>query len=243
MTLGSEPSALIEHLQQGDIAVTGQFMWGSNYTFLCNVTYQEQIVQAVYKPVRGERPLWDFPNESLAGREVAAYLLSEAGHWGFVPPTVFRRTGPVGPGSLQGYIEHDPDYHYFEFTEEDKARLRSTVLFDVIVNNTDRKAGHILVDPDGKLWLIDHGVCFHVEPKLRTVIWDFAGLQLTSEEIAQLETLEPQLLPEEALFQQLSHYLSHREIRAIRDRIGETLEEGKFPFPRSDRYSMPWPPV
>jgi len=243
MTLGSDPAALIEHLQQGEITVTGQFMWGSNYTFLCNVTYQEQNIQAVYKPVRGERPLWDFPKESLAGREVAAYLLSEAGNWKIVPPTVFRNEGPVGAGSLQGYVEHDPDYHYFEFTEADKARLRPTVLFDVIANNTDRKAGHILVDPDGKLWLIDHGVCFHVEPKLRTVIWDFAGYPLASEEIAQLRHLAPQLQPEQALFRHLSDYLSLREIRAIRDRISETLESGTFPLPRSDRYSMPWPPV
>jgi uncharacterized repeat protein (TIGR03843 family) len=243
MDLGSDSTVLIEHLQYGQIDVTGQFMWGSNYTFLCDVSYKGQVLQAVYKPVRGEKPLWDFPNESLAGREVAAYLVSEHGDWKMVPPTVFRHEAPVGPGSLQGYIEHDPDYHYFQFSEQDKARVRPAVLFDVVANNTDRKAGHILVDSNGKLWLIDHGVCFHVEPKLRTVIWDFAGQALSEAEITQLTDLNIKLQPDGPLYQQLCDYLNRREIQAIRARIGETLQAGTFPFPRQDRYSMPWPPV
>jgi uncharacterized repeat protein (TIGR03843 family) len=243
MVLGSDSTVLIEHLRYGQIDVTGQFMWGSNYTFLCDVIYKDQVLQAVYKPVRGERPLWDFPNETLAGREVAAYLVSEYGNWNMVPPTVFRHEAPVGPGSLQGYIEHDPDYHYFQFSEQDKARVRPAALFDVVANNTDRKAGHILVDPNGKLWLIDHGVCFHVEPKLRTVIWDFAGQPLTEDETAQLEALNAKLLPDEPLYLQLCDYLSRREIQAIRGRIEETLQTGIFPLPRPDRHSMPWPPV
>jgi uncharacterized repeat protein (TIGR03843 family) len=243
MILNSDPAILIDHLLYGEIQITGQFMWGSNYTFLCDVTYKGQIYQGVYKPVRGERPLWDFPNETLAGREVAAYLVSEGGNWKMVPPTVFRQEGPVGPGSLQSYVEHDSDYHYFQFSEEDKAKVRPAVLYDVVANNTDRKSGHFLVDPDGKLWLIDHGVCFHVEPKLRTVVWDFAGQPLTEQEHAQLENLDLQLLPEKKLYQQLCEYLSRREIQAIRDRIEITLHAGVFPFPLQDRYSMPWPPV
>jgi uncharacterized repeat protein (TIGR03843 family) len=243
MVLNSDPTVLIEVLQHGEIHVTGQFMWGSNYTFLCDVTYKEQVIQAIYKPVRGERPLWDFPNETLSGREVAAYLLSEGGNWHLVPPTVFRQQAPVGPGSLQSYVEHDPEYHYFQFSEEDKARVRPVVLFDVVANNTDRKAGHILIDPNGKLWLIDHGVCFHVEPKLRTVLWEFAGQSLTADEKSQLEALKAKLLPEKELYQQLCNYLSRREIQAICDRIDATLQAGIFPLPRQDRYSMPWPPV
>jgi len=243
MILGSDPAGVIDHLQHGQIDITGQFMWGSNYTFLCNVSFREQVIQAVYKPVRGERPLWDFPSETLAGREVAAYLVSEGGHWNMVPPTVFRQEGPSGPGSLQLYIEHDPDYHYFQFSAEDKARVRPVVLFDIVANNTDRKAGHILIDSSSKMWLIDHGVCFHVEPKLRTVIWDFAGQPLAQEEADQLKLLVVNLLPEKALYEQLCNYLTRREIQAIRDRIGETLQASRFPFPRQDRYSMPWPPV
>lgn len=243
MLLSSERAFLIEHMHQGEMQVTGQFMWGSNYTFLCDVTYNGQVLQAVYKPVRGERPLWDFPSETLAGREVAAYLLSEGGNWNMVPPTVFRQQAPVGPGSLQFYIEHDPDYHYFQFSRADKARVRPAALFDVVANNTDRKAGHVLVDPDSKLWLIDHGVCFHVEPKLRTVIWDFAGQPLTAQEIDQLEALNAKLTPGKELYQEISDFLSRREIQAICDRIATTLKEGIFPFPRQDRYSTPWPPV
>lgn len=243
MVPSTDPAFVIELLQYGKMQITGQFMWGSNYTFLCDVTYQGQISQGIYKPVRGERPLWDFPTASLAGREVAAYLLSEGGSWHLVPDTVFRQEAPVGPGSLQSYVEHDPEYHYFEFSKEDKARVRPVVLFDVVANNTDRKAGHILVDPNHRLWLIDHGVCFHIEPKLRTVLWEFAGQPLTEQEIAQLQGLLANLLPDAPLSQQLADYLSRPEIQAIVERIETTLQEGMFPFPRQDRHSMPWPPV
>ena len=238
-----DQSLMIEQLARGEIAVTGQFMWGSNYTFFCDVNYQGNTVPGVYKPVRGERPLWDFPSESLAGREVAAYLLSEAGGWGMVPPTVFRGDGPAGPGSLQLYIEHDPEYHCLKFTPEDKARTRPVALFDVVANNTDRKAGHVLIGEDGHVWLIDHGVCFHVQPKLRTVIWDFAGQPLTDEETAQLESLREKLAPQAELYNALTPYLSRREIMAIAGRIDRLLEAGCFPHPSQEWPSTPWPPV
>lgn len=243
MISGVDQETIITLLQTGEMDVTGQFMWGSNYTFLCDVSNQEHSVQGVYKPVRGERPLWDFPSETLAGREVAAYLLSEAGGWHLVPPTVFRQQGPAGPGSLQLYIEHDPDYHFYQFTSEDKTRTRPVALFDVVLNNTDRKAGHILVDKDENFWLIDHGVCFHVEPKLRTVIWDFAGLSLKEEEINQLSNLKDKLSSDSELTRQISRYLTRREIQAIINRINSTLQTGNFPKPIQDRYSVPWPPV
>ncbi len=238
-----DQATVIEHLEHGEIAVTGQFMWGSNYTFFCDVTYEGQTLPGVYKPVRGERPLWDFPSESLSGREVAAYLLSEGGGWGMVPPTVFRQDGPAGPGSLQLYIEHDPDYHCLKFTPEDKARTRPVALFDVVANNTDRKAGHVLIGEDGHVWLIDHGVCFHVQPKLRTVIWDFAGEPLSADECAQLTSLREKLALQEDLYQALSNYLSRREISAIGNRIDHLLEEGRFPYPSEEWPSTPWPPV
>lgn len=236
-------SLILECLTQGTITVEGQFMWGSNYTFLCQVENQDCRVQAVYKPVRGERPLWDFPSETLSGREVAAFLVSHAGGWDLVPPTVFRSEGPTGPGSLQYYIEHDPEYHYFNFTPEDKARLRPVALFDAVINNTDRKGGHILKDPDDNLWLIDHGVCFHAEPKLRTVIWDFAELPLTPEETSQLEALNAKLEKGCPLRSELGNFLSAREIQALAARIEQLLGAGVFPQPDSDRYALPWPPV
>jgi uncharacterized repeat protein (TIGR03843 family) len=234
---------IMECLNLGTISVEGQFMWGSNYTFLCQVEYQDFSLQAVYKPVRGERPLWDFPSETLSGREVVAFLVSQAGGWDFVPPTVYRHEALAGPGSVQYYIKHDPEYHYFNFSPEDKARLRPVALFDAVINNTDRKGGHILKDPDDKLWLIDHGVCFHTEPKLRTVIWDFAEQPLKSEEINQLQALKEKLEQGTSLYKKLSNYLSPREIQAMCARIVGLLESIIFPAPTSDRYALPWPPV
>jgi uncharacterized repeat protein (TIGR03843 family) len=236
-------SLILECLQLGTITVEGQFMWGSNYTFLCQVEYLESSIQAVYKPVRGERPLWDFPSETLSGREVAAFLISQAGGWDFVPSTVYRQEAPAGPGSLQYHIEHDPEYHYFNFTPEDKARLRPIALYDAVINNTDRKGGHILKDPDDKLWLIDHGVCFHAEPKLRTVIWDFAGQPLSPEAVEQLQHLKSKLSPGASLRTDLDNYLSLREIQAMCARIDLLLETKTYPMPTSERYAIPWPPV
>ena len=218
-------------------------MWGSNYTFLCNLTYQNHQLKAVYKPVRGERPLWDFPNETLAGREVAAYLVSEYAGWDFVPLTIYRQDAPSGPGSLQQYIEHDPEHHYFKFTPEERQLLRSVAVFDAVINNTDRKGGHVMVDNQGKLWLIDHGVCFHTQPKLRTVIWDFAGQPLPTAEIERIRALHGMLNPEQPLHQELCQYLSLHELRATQQRITDLLEEGVFPSPVEERYSYPWPPV
>jgi uncharacterized repeat protein (TIGR03843 family) len=238
-----EQPLILECLNRGAITVEGQFMWGSNYTFFCQVEYQQQKFKAVYKPVRGERPLWDFPSETLSGREVAAYLVSQAGGWHLVPPTVYRTEGPAGPGSLQYFIEHDPEYHYFNFSSEDKARLRPVALFDAVVNNTDRKGGHILKDPDGNLWLIDHGVCFHAEPKLRTVVWDFAEQPFTSEEINLLKTFDHRLEKGTLLRSELETYLSNREIQALSARIARLLREGAFPQQAADRYAIPWPPV
>src|SRR5258707_8853203 len=144
--------------QDGELELKGQFMLGSNYTFLVDVHYQGETYPAVYKPSRGEQPLWDFPENTLAQREVAAYLLSEALGFHFVPFTTLYSDGPHGPGSLQQYIEYDPDYHYFNFSEEDKACLKPVVFFDLLCNNADRKGSHVFFDRDAhKLWAIDHG--------------------------------------------------------------------------------------
>lgn len=243
MTSPEEKKMILESLTRGEIALEGQFMWGSNYTFLCEITHQGTSIKAVYKPTQGERPLWDFPSETLARRETAAYLVSEAGGWQMVPPTVYRQEGPAGPGSLQLYIEHDPDHHYFTFTSKETQRLRPVALFDAVINNTDRKGGHILLGPEDKLWLIDHGICFHIQPKLRTVVWDFAGEPLSDEACQRIGGLGEKLAAGQEFHGKLADYLSRAEIQAMTARINVLLETGVYPHPTDRRYSTPWPPV
>lgn len=243
MVLPLEKELLLACLLNGELTVEGQFMWGSNYTFLCDLKQDGCSIKAVYKPVRGERPLWDFPSQTLAGREVAAYLVSEAAGWHFVPPTVYRQVAPAGDGSVQMFIEHDPQLHYFNLTSVQRKQLRPVALFDSIINNTDRKGGHILLDAEQKFWLIDHGLCFHPEPKLRTVIWDFAGQQFNAEETILIKNLQQQLMPGQMLRTQLEPYLSPIDIRATIMRIDQLLTKGVFPSPLEGRYSYPWPPV
>lgn len=234
-------------LLRGDMEIRGEFMWGSNYTFLALVTNGNETVQGVYKPTRGERPLWDFPPATLARREVAAYLVSEALGWRLVPPTVYRKQGPLGPGSLQLYIEHDSEYHYFTFSDEDRQRLRPVVAFDLLINNADRKGSHVMIDPDGHLWLIDHGVCFHVEDKLRTVIWDFVGQPLGEDLCSSLAEFHNKLSDtaegESALFQTLKPYLSRGEIKALRNRAEKLVTHSVFPPPDPYRRPYPWPQI
>lgn len=243
MTTHPDDALILKTLQTGEIKVEGQFMWGSNYTLLCDVTCEEEILKAVYKPTQGERPLWDFPGETLAGREVAAYLISQYGHWNFVPPTVYRKDGPSGAGSFQLFIEHDPEYHYFKFSPEDREKLKPVALFDAVINNTDRKGGHVLVDSEKHFWLIDHGVCFHAQPKLRTVIWDFANQPIPEKLCQQITELRQKLLPGQTLHTELSAYLSSVEIIAMIGRINKLLKERVYPQPFDKRYSYPWPPV
>jgi hypothetical protein len=239
---------IIELLQTGKITVEGEFIWGSNYTFLVNAELEGKIVKAVYKPTRGERPLWDFPAASLAKREAAAYWVSQALGWELVPPTVYRKKAPIGAGSLQLYIEHDPNYHYFNFTEEDRQRLRPTVTFDLLINNADRKGSHILVDKDHHFWLIDHGVCFHVEDKLRTVIWDFVGEPIPEELISSLNqflsTLQSGSNEGTTMISSLlEQYLTRGEIRALARRAQLLIHSGVFPGIPVDRRPYPWPAI
>jgi uncharacterized repeat protein (TIGR03843 family) len=239
--------AILKALRSGKILVKGEFLWGSNYTFLVQIEHAGENLAGVYKPTRGERPLWDFPVATLARREVAAYLVSEALGWRFVPPTVYRRDGPAGPGSLQLYVEHDPEYHYFNFSPEDLQRLRPVALFDLIINNADRKGSHILVDQDQHLWLIDHGICFHEEDKLRTVIWDFAGEPFPDELCSALSDFLQKLTPRadgpSALAKALQPYLNSREIKALADRSRRMLLTSRFPPPNPYRRPYPWPQI
>ena len=233
--------ALILALEHGEITLKGQFMLGSNYTFLVTVRHAGEEIPAVYKPMRGEQSLWDFPEASLAGREVAAYLVSEALGFGFVPFTLLR-DGPFGPGSLQQYIEHNPNIHYFTLKPADRPRLRPVALFDLLVNNADRKGGHILLQKrTRKLYLIDHGLCFHAEDKLRTVIWDFAGEVIPLELISAMEMFRSLLRLN--LSAALQPYLTPQELAALDVRLEALLASPVFPAPPEDRRSFPYPPL
>jgi hypothetical protein len=228
---------LQQALQHGGLELKGQFMLGSNYTFLVDVTYADQTYPAVYKPKRGEQPLWDFPESSLAHREVAAYLISEALGLHIVPFTILREDGPYGAGSLQQFIEYDPEYHYFNFTSEDKQLLKPVVLFDLLINNADRKGGHVFFENEThKLFAIDHGICFHVEDKLRTVLWDFGGQKIPDEVLSALSKIT-KLLPS------LEPYLSPEERSALCTRAESLLKKRLFPRQPRDRRAMPWPPL
>jgi uncharacterized repeat protein (TIGR03843 family) len=233
---------IISILTHGKIHIAGRFLWGSNYTFLVEVKSSEETLAAVYKPSRGERPLWDFPRETLAAREVAAYLTSHALGWDLVPPTVLRQEGPAGPGSLQLYVDAEPEYHYFNFSDEEKQRLRPVALFDLLINNADRKGGHVLMGPDGHIWSIDHGVCFHHEDKLRTVIWDFANEFIPENLIADTQKFYQLLLHDVELQQKYTDLLSEKEFKALIRRTERVLEDRCFPRPSSGR-PYPWPMV
>lgn len=240
MVMPAAQNDLKTALQNGTLELKGQFMLGSNYTFLVTVHYKDHELQAVYKPSKGEQPLWDFPESTLAKREVAAYIVSKALGWDFVPFTTLRDEGPFGPGSLQQYIEYDPNYHYFNFTDEDKARLQSTALFDLLCNNADRKGSHVIIEEGTrKLWLIDHGLCFHEEDKLRTVIWDFAGEPVPAELAKSIAILAS----DQNLLTDLQPYLSPREISALLARADALVSFGIFPYPPENRRVFPYPPV
>jgi uncharacterized repeat protein (TIGR03843 family) len=229
-------------LNTGEIALEGEFLWGSNYTLLVTVDCGDERIKAVYKPTRGVRPLWDFDADSLARREVLAYIVSEELGWRLVPPTVFRKTGPLGPGSLQLFVEHDPEYHFFNFSAEDRMRLRPSAVFDVLINNADRKGGHFLLDDQQHIWLIDHGICFHEEPKLRTVIWEFMDEPIAAALVEAIGTLGDDLASGQPVRGRLTGLLSDREIDALVERARSIASDPVFPTP-SDGRPYPWPPV
>lgn len=233
----TKPHQLQTAFQRGDLEIKGQFTLGSNYTFLVEVAYQGQKIPAVYKPTRGEQPLWDFEENTLALREVAAYLVSEALGFHIVPFTALRDDGPYGAGSLQQFIEHDLDYHYFNFTPEDKLLLKPVVLFDLLVNNADRKGGHVFFSADEhRLFAIDHGICFHEDDKLRTVLWDFGGQAIPDDLLSRL-TLNSNLIAD------LQPYLSPNEVLALQSRADSILKRRIFPRQPRDRRAIPWPPL
>jgi uncharacterized repeat protein (TIGR03843 family) len=225
-------------LDGGEMEIQGRMPWSSNGTFLVTVASAGREVAAIYKPERGERPLWDFPG-GLFRREVAAFELAVALGWSVVPETVSRREGPLGPGSLQRFVDANFEQHYFTLLEDEPhhRQLRQMATFDVLANNADRKGGHCLIDTDGHIWGIDHGLCFHSEPKLRTVIWDFAGEPLDDDLLVDIARLGTCGLPEP-----LVALLTEDETEALADRVRTLLRTRRLPKPRSDR-AYPWPLV
>ena len=237
---GDEVAEVLAH---GDLEVLGRLRYSSNGAFLVQASAGGVEVPAVYKPRRGERPLWDFPDGTLGRREVAAYEVSHALGWGVVPVTVLRPDGPLGEGALQRFVDHDPEEHYFTLLPDHEARFREFAAFDVLVNNADRKGGHCLHDLANDVILgIDHGLTFHRAWKLRTVIWDFADEPLppaVGEDVCRVS--------EEAvdgpLARRLDGLLSPPELAALSVRAGDLGRAGRFPAPEPGYHSVPWPLV
>jgi hypothetical protein len=230
-------------LAQADIEVVGRLPYSSNGTFLVRCARGRERALAVYKPAAGETPLWDFPSETLHRREVAAYELSRWLGWHIVPPTILRTDAPLGPGALQHYVEHDPEQHFFTLLRDHRRDFRRLAFFDILTNNADRKAGHCLLDRAGRVWAIDHGLTFHVEPKLRTVIWDFAGQALPARERAAAMRVAGALEePGSELPRVLGSLLDSAELEALSRRAKTLSSKGTFPGPSSS-WAFPWPLV
>ena len=226
-------------LRDGDIDIEGRLVDASNATLYAAITKGDQSAHCVYKPIRGERPLWDFPDGTLAYREVAAYEVSEATGWDVVPPTVLRE-GPHGEGMVQLWIDVDERVGLADLVRQDHPALRRMALFDAVVNNADRKGGHLLPVPSGHVYGVDHGVCFSDEPKLRTVLWGWRGRRLVPEERAVLVALLADLGND--LGTTLRCLLAEHEVAATVRRVERLLSTNRFPHPSPDWPAVPWPP-
>ena len=235
-----EREAALRLLAEGTLTVVGRVVSASNATFQGVVRSGEAKATCIYKPVRGERPLEDFPDGTLWKRERAAYLLSDASGWDIVPPTVMRDEGPFGPGMAQLWIDADARADVWRMVNEPDERLRPIVLFDAIVNNADRKGGHLLPTASGHLYGVDHGICFAAEPKLRTILWDWRGEPIAPAELAVLRSLRRAL--EVPLCPQLAALLAPAEVHALETRLDRLLRTKAFPDPDPYRMAVPWPP-
>ncbi|MGF7235410.1 MAG: SCO1664 family protein [Frankia sp.] len=278
---GLERSAVLELLRDGEITVEGRLVDASNATLYCNIELGDRQGRCVYKPVLGERPLWDFPDGTLAGREVAAFLVSEAmsqparrppdesaepapiaaipvvrpapgapgarvgcppadgSDVGIVPPTVLRE-GPFGTGMAQLWIDVDVTVDLVTLTRSDDPRLRRIALFDAVINNADRKGGHLLPGPSGRVYGIDHGISFHAENKLRTLLWTWRGKRLSPADLALLGALRAEL--DDRLGDDLHALLTRAEVRALARRVDHLVTTGRFPQPSGEWPAIPWPP-
>ncbi len=240
-----DKSTALQLLREGELIVVGRLMTASNATFFAIVAGgapdpgPSNFASCVYKPTRGERPLYDFPDGTLACREVAAHAVSEASGWDIVPPTVMR-DGPFGEGMVQLWVEVDESVDIGDLISSDNPALRRIAVLDTVLNNADRKGGHLLPLPDGRILGIDNGLCFAVEPKLRTVLWRWRGQPLTDDECAVLSDLREQLAG--VLRQQLRPLLTAHEVKATARRIDDLLASGRLPRPDRNRPAIPWPP-
>lgn len=275
-TTEGDPQGLANLLAQADLTVEGQLSGASNATLLCWVDdrrnddpLSDEPIRCVYKPKRGERPLWDFPTGTLGRREVATYLLAESIGWGSIPVTVWREDGPFGPGMCQAWIDADSarpavdvvtpsevpegwrvvleaqtyDGQDVVLAHEDSEELQRIAVLDIITNNADRKGGHVLRSPLGNPQGIDHGLAFHVEPKLRTVLWGWAREPLDPAILRDLEALMSILEDRPQHSTEFGHYISKSEYSALLGRITHLLDTGKFPDPGPEHPALPWPPM
>ncbi|GAA4861568.1 SCO1664 family protein [Saccharopolyspora rosea] len=261
MLAGDSASELLRH---GRLDVQGRLVEASNATLFCAIEVDGMSAECVYKPVRGERPLWDFPDGTLAGREVASYLVSEALGWGLIPPTLLR-DGPFGPGMVQLWVDTDGDSELVDVVPPDEVpdgwlpvlrahdqrgdavvlahadheQLRRLAVLDVVINNADRKGGHILHAPDGRVLGVDHGVSLNTDDKLRTVLWGWIGDRLPDEAVDRVSELRALL--EGPLAAELAEHITPKEVQAISARIDRLLDEGVFPEPSGEWPAIPWP--
>lgn len=226
-------------LHTGEISVEGRLVDASNATLFVSITDGSSTTNAIYKPIAGERPLWDFPDGNLASRERAAYLVDRALGFNHIPLTILR-DGPFGLGMIQQWIDVDEDVDLEVFFREDDPQLRQVALLDAVINNTDRKIGHLLPSKDGHLYICDHGVTFHSDDKLRTVLWQWAGEPFTSEEITALQNLAMGI--DGDLSDELHSLITDYEVSALRSRIDNLLKTASFPHPNPEWPHIPWPP-
>ena len=232
------PSQIID---TGELNVVGRLVDASNATLFAKATLTlDAEIEVVYKPIAGERPLWDFPHGNLAQREVAAFKISQWGKFNCVPYTTLRE-GPFGLGAVQEWITSDDSIDIIELAQSQDERIRNLALFDVVVNNTDRKFGHILLNREGMILGCDHGVTFHQDFKLRTVIWQFAGKSITSLELAQLHEVKNEIA--KVHNEEIGQLLHSDEVDALVKRIDSLIENREFPLPSEDWPAVPWPPV
>lgn len=241
---GLTPDLGLDLVRTGELTVEGRLTAASNATLYCTVSDGARSAACVYKPVAGERPLWDFPDGTLAGREVSAYAVSEALGWSVVPPTV-HRDGPFGEGMVQLWVHGDTTVDLIALSREtDNRDLRRMAVFDAVINNSDRKIGHLLPTPGGHLYGCDHGVSFAEDYKLRTVLWQWQGQELDAEALEALEGVHDELRnPASALSVELERHLTGPEAYAVRRRVELLIHHRVHPYPAPDWPSVPWPPV
>lgn len=232
-----------ELLTRGTVTMRGMVPWSSNYTYLVTIEHGDETAHGIYKPQCGERPLWDFETGSLCRREVAAYELSAFLGFPNIPVTILRDDAPQGTGMLQQFVEHRRRENFFTIRDRCREDMQKIAVFDALINNTDRKGGHVLIDAHGLVWAIDHGVTFHQEPKLRTVIWDFVEEPIPEPLLKQLDKLRAALKAGEPIRRTLEDLLDRSELRALMARLNELLRTRVYPSPPEDWPHIPWPPV